>query len=72
MSGRRKMLILQRRHEAELAEKIAELETVKLALAEAEARAELAEKKMADTTVKPTPKKRTTRKTRAKKATDKE
>ena len=72
MSSKRKMIILQRRFEAELAEKVAELETVKQALAAAEARAELAEKKVTETKTKPTPKKRTTRKPRAKKATDKE
>ena len=70
MSGKRKMLVMQRRHEEELAAAIKELEILRLELAEA--RAQLAAKTTPQLKKKPTSKKRTTRTTKAKKATDKD
>ena len=70
MSGRRKRVIKQRRDGDELAAAIKEWETLRLELVEA--RAQLSAKMIPQPKKKPTHKKRTTRTTKAKKATDKD
>lgn len=75
MSGRRRMLIKQRQHDAEMAAKQAELDAAKAAQAEAEARAAAAEKAQVEAESKAAaPKKAPAKKrtTRAKKTAPKE